>query len=569
MSPAAAAEFSVQPQSAWAAEPSPGSTALPIVWEFPGHGDATAKCGLEKKVGHRKLNGGWCLWDELYVCPAHECPVCFSRPGGYASREAASIADEIERYFGWRNAIGTRSHFQRLAIARERLVAQLRVALESKAIQSAQRRLERLRSRYKRIGKEVGRKALRAYGDRIRADLKRASGRVSHLRSEMRKIHRRVNQLRVAAERDRGRAHYRRPIHVTVGPPPERWAEIYTTEGYRVLRAEAYEQARARGVDAGVVVFHHIRLRSSRWAGNASLFEPDELDCPVDGPHWHIIGDGWVIPRGPLHDRAHELAVEHRDRARGLLARLQWVGQAQLPRASRATLSRQLACSIPSVFYGLSEAAAHARDVARAEWFVSNLGVRVSVYETAHYVLTHAGFARVRSDAPEFTVPPEKLSRRGGTYPRARGPVETVTWFGMSEFRRSVDRQDSPERHVCARCGELLGPHDVVPVAYLPAGPPPKGDLEGKPDEWRAEGLNVPRSRAEISTRLERKLRTGRWKLRELRGLERWEFAWANTEAQVAAFQDEEWRAIHGQDERGRRAGRGRWVDHLNGEDPA
>ncbi len=446
--------------------------ATQIGWEFSGHGDATLRCGRETKVGHRRLNGRWCLWDEVYRCPASSCPICYNQPGGYASRESESIDGELTQYFDWRNSVAHRG-------------------------------------------------ALRRRGDRERS-------------------------------------HLRKPIHVPVAPPEERWAETYTTEGYRALRAEMYEQARMRGVDAGVAVFHHVRLRSSRWDANASLFEPDELDVPHLGPHWHIIGDGWVTPRGPLHERAHEIALEHKDQALSVLGRLRSLELESLPRSTRATQAHNLAYSLPSVFRGRTEACAQARTDARVEWAVSNKGVRVSIYQTAFYLLTHAGFARRVQNATQV----------GASYPRARSPVETVTWFGMGEFRRAGGRKETVLTHICARCGEEISHRDVIPVAYLPAGPPPKGDVEGDPSEWRAEGLNVATSRAEVSLRMARRLRTGTWKVREPRGLERWEISQANDESDRAWSDARDYAATHVDPtpRKRNRPRRGHWSDYLNGE---
>jgi hypothetical protein len=459
--------------------PAEDGTSVALEWSFPGHGSARARCGKVVKVGHCKSDERWCLWDELYRCRSHSCPECFDKPGGYAYSEAQAISDRLEKYFDLRN----------LAVIR---------------------------------GWEL-RRAARF--DRA-ADKRERGARRGRARA--------IRRFRIEAARARGRSHCRKPVHVVVAPPPERWGEISTVEGYRALRAEAYEQARMRGVDGGVAVFHHKRLRSSRWAGNASLFEPDELDVPADGLHWHIVGDGWVSPRGPLHQRSHQIAVDHQDQARNVLQRVRSLEREQLPRASRAALARNLAFSLPSIFYGLTEAAARARGAARAEWFVSNKGVRASVFQTALYVLTHAGFASLTGSLPEPTELPE-MSRVVTSYPRARGPVETVTWWGSCSARSFPVPTEPSKTCVCKRCGERIGARAPIPVVYLPAGPPPAGDVDGNPDDWRAEGLTPPTNRAEISERLARRLRRGTWKVRSPRGLERWQIQSANAEA------DEEW----------------------------
>jgi hypothetical protein len=437
-----------------------------IVWGFPGHGSARLICGKVTKVGHRKASGRWCLWDELYRCRSHECPECFDQPGGYACSEAKSIADRLEKYFELRNLALIRGWERRRA------------------------------HRFDQAAFSVDREARR-------------------------EVARTVRWLRVEAGRARGRARVRKPVHVVVAPPPELWDRVDTPGGYRELRSEAYEQARERGVDGACAVFHHKRLRSSRWDGNASLFEPDELDIPADGPHWHMIGDGWVLPRGPLHERANEVAHDFLGEARHLLAAVRLVervvGTTFRPTAAR--LSGDLRYALPSLRYH-SDETERARVEARAEWFVSNLGVRVSVFQTALYVLTHAGFAR-------------KMSRVETSYPRARAPVETVTWWGSCSARAFPALSAPLEPVVCLRCGELLGGRDVIPVRYLGSGPPMAGDLDGEPEEWRAEGLKVAVSRVETSMRLARRLNSGTWRFRKPRGLERWEVESANNAADV------------------------------------
>ncbi|MGA8711282.1 MAG: hypothetical protein WB786_08685 [Thermoplasmata archaeon] len=458
-----------------------------LAWEFPGHGDPTLRCGRETKVGHRKVDGRWCLWDEIYRCPASECPVCFNQPGGYASREAEAISARLDAYFEMRNALASRAPLRRRAIRKDRL-AELLLSRASE-------------------GREWDPPSAR--------------------------LRERARRLLVVAERDRGRSRVRRPIHVVVCPPEERWGEIAEAGADRKLRAEMYEQARMRGVDGACAIFHHTRLRSSRWDANASLFEPDDLDVPHLGPHWHLIGDGWVSPRGPLHERSHELSVEIRGRSLSFLGALRAL-ERPLPRSSRAFQARVLALSLPP-FNHLAATVAGARPEARAEWVVSNKGVRVSVYQTAFYCLTHAGFARRAGNLPPPEIGFSARNDGSGSPRRNRAPVETVTWFGTLAPRTFPRPREPVGPHICARCGEEIGPRDATPVAYLACGPPPKGDVDGDPGDWRAEGLTAPTSKDELSERLARHLRTGSWKYRAPRGLERWEMETANAEA------DEEW----------------------------
>jgi hypothetical protein len=475
---------------------------VPLEWHFPGHGTARpGLCGCLTKVGHRRASTGrLCLWDEIYRCRCSSCPECFDKPGGYATSEAKTIADRLEKYFDLRN----------LALIR---------GLE-------RRRSAKLEARATDLCRAPSTEHA-AVGDG-------ALGRT-----------RLIRWLRAEATRARGKAHVRKPVHVVVAPPPERWGEIFDVDGYRALRAEATEQARARGVDGAVAVFHNKRLRSSRWEGNASIFEPDELDVPTDGPHWHMIGDGWVSPRGPLHERAASLESEYHDRARSLLERIRWSGTEPVHRATRHAWAWRLRYSLGPV-YGLGHTTlAAARHEARSEWFVSNLGVRVSVFQTAFYVLTHAGFAarstpvQDESDGSTASDPSPKMSRVETSYPRGRSPVETVTWWGDCSARSFPMSPESTDVRICAHCGDSLSPGEVGPFAYLPTGPPPEGDVEGDPAEWRAVGLiehlgRPPRSRYELSQRLAENLRKGAWKFRRPSGLERWEIEEATRQADDA-----------------------------------
>jgi hypothetical protein len=77
-----------------------------------------------------------------------------------------------------------------------------------------------------------------------------------------------------------------RAIHVVVAPPPELWHLADDLDGYRTLRALAYKEGEARGLDGGVWVYHHYRV-GDRWDNNR-----DGL-CAV-GPHFHVLGDGWI-----------------------------------------------------------------------------------------------------------------------------------------------------------------------------------------------------------------------------------------------------------------------------------
>jgi hypothetical protein len=59
-----------------------------------------------------------------------------------------------------------------------------------------------------------------------------------------------------------------------------------------------YHVARRAGIRGGFVVFHYLRLGAERWNG-------DELGCRP-GPHWHVVGDGWLRAIAPGERNPHE-----------------------------------------------------------------------------------------------------------------------------------------------------------------------------------------------------------------------------------------------------------------------
>ncbi len=126
----------------------------------------------------------------------------------------------------------------------------------------------------------------------------------------------------------------RRAIHVVVSPPPN--VPLDTLENYLDLRHAAYAAARSRGFRGGGVVFHHMRLGARRFNQGRSL------GCRP-GPHFHLLGDGWITQPGPcVHAQSDTMAFcRHR----------------------------------PDPYAG---------------WVVKNLGVRKSVRSTALYLLSHA-----------------------------------------------------------------------------------------------------------------------------------------------------------------------------------
>lgn len=134
-----------------------------------------------------------------------------------------------------------------------------------------------------------------------------------------------------------------KPAHFVVSPPTATAeVSISSPDGYRRLRTEAYRVAKDRGIRGGAVVFHHMRMASERWGGNG---------CPRSGPHFHVVGDGWL---------------DHRAVATGEL---------------------------------------------RDGWVVRGFGVRKSVRDTALYLLSHASQAEPRpSGNPALEQPTVRRS---------------------------------------------------------------------------------------------------------------------------------------------------------------
>jgi len=79
--------------------------------------------------------------------------------------------------------------------------------------------------------------------------------------------------------------HNRKPVHYVVSPPQS--AKFETKDQFRILRSRAYEIGKLRGIKGGVMIFHTRAMRYSN--PNAYRY----THCS-DGPHFHIIGDGWL-----------------------------------------------------------------------------------------------------------------------------------------------------------------------------------------------------------------------------------------------------------------------------------
>jgi hypothetical protein len=400
-----------------------------LAWELVGHGRPGLDCGRVRKLGHARIDGRWCLWDGLVRCKRSDCPACFSESGGYVDRESKEATARLAAYFEMRNDPELRESFRTLANRRGAWRSESSVARDIRLFYSCSEPRAR----------EVARR------------------------------------MRALAQRDLGRSRVRRPVHVIVAPPPSRWEEVHSIESYRALREEAYHQAAARGADGGLAVFHHARLRSSRWDGNLERFGAAGVDRCVDGPHWHVVGDGWI---SEVH-RCEEVGCGQLS-ADGRRRTFRTVGSPDAPHS----FFERLRC--PDWHEGV-------------DWIVRNLGLRASVRETLRYLLTHASVSsRIEPWGPsavrETTSASGQDTRPSGTGVSGRRPVQTVTWFGRASYAAFEGPDPNEEPSACARCGELVEPADVVPVRYLGTGPPPPGDLAGDPREWRAEEPDLDRN---------------------------------------------------------------------------
>ena len=76
---------------------------------------------------------------------------------------------------------------------------------------------------------------------------------------------------------------HREIIHVIVSPRP---TAIFTPSYYRSLRRTAYKMGKKSGLRGGVWIFHYFRHPSG-------MNDRTEI-CP-DNPHWHVLGDGWIV----------------------------------------------------------------------------------------------------------------------------------------------------------------------------------------------------------------------------------------------------------------------------------
>lgn len=75
------------------------------------------------------------------------------------------------------------------------------------------------------------------------------------------------------------------PVHYVLSPPQS--ADYSTKTKFKILRSRAYRIARQRGIEGGCLIFHE---RAKRYSDSE---EYKSIHCS-QGPHFHIIGDGWL-----------------------------------------------------------------------------------------------------------------------------------------------------------------------------------------------------------------------------------------------------------------------------------
>lgn len=78
------------------------------------------------------------------------------------------------------------------------------------------------------------------------------------------------------------------PVHYVISPPQS--VTYNTKKSYQALKTRAYKVAKQRGIDGGCLIFHERAIRYS------DSTEYEFIHCSK-GPHFHVIGDGWLSSR--------------------------------------------------------------------------------------------------------------------------------------------------------------------------------------------------------------------------------------------------------------------------------
>lgn len=79
----------------------------------------------------------------------------------------------------------------------------------------------------------------------------------------------------------------RMPVHYVLSPPQS--ISYETKAAFKNLRHLAYRRGRLRGIKGGVMVFHERAIRYTDTDSDTYI----KAHCST-GPHFHIIGDGWL-----------------------------------------------------------------------------------------------------------------------------------------------------------------------------------------------------------------------------------------------------------------------------------
>jgi len=182
--------------------------------------------------------------------------------------------------------------------------------------------------------------------------------------------------------------------HVVVSPSKANW---HTRNGYARSRSQAYRVARSRGIKGGCMIAHPYRLMCAH-CGHKPI--PDyKKECPDCGstdfawylsPHFHIVGFGWVTSTKEGYEKDG--------------------------------------------------------------WVVKNCGIRLSVFMTLQYLLSHAGVSW----------------------------THTTTWFGSMAYNKTPKSAElgRVQEH-CPICDRILEP--LVWIGGEDRGPPKLEFCKGDP----------------------------------------------------------------------------------------
>lgn len=112
-------------------------------------------------------------------------------------------------------------------------------------------------------------------------------------------------------------------------------------------------------------------------------------------------------------------------------------------------------------------------------WVVVNLGVRKSVFQTALYLLSHAGIAHYdRGILPYGNLPCQE-----------RVALECVTWFGTFAYNKLRVPKEVSEGIYCKVCEENVPANQWSLTEWIGQGPPPADSGVCAPGQWRIREL--------------------------------------------------------------------------------